>query len=155
MKRTICAVFAICLAPMALAQEVPSDEDTPLLVSSLIKQLAARSKPVRLEAARELGRLGAAAEIALPALTKIADDPDMSLDVRRVAHEALATIRADVASKGYLLMKEEKIQRDGQLRERTKRSWLEMNEIEALEWRRKQVAEWKYLESPDRKRDKK
>lgn len=60
-------------------------------VQKLIDELASANELVRLQAAKELGRMGAAAKGAIPALQKLLQDPD--LDVRGVATNAIARIQ--------------------------------------------------------------
>ncbi len=61
-------------------------------VNKLVEQLASDDAFVRLKAARSLGTLGPAAQSALPALEKLAQDPDE--DVRAVAKAAVQKIRS-------------------------------------------------------------
>ncbi len=69
------------------------DENT---VQKLIRQLQNPDVIARLSAAKELGRLGAAAAPAIPALQERTKDSDE--DVRRVAENSLRTIQAALAA---------------------------------------------------------
>lgn len=63
-------------------------------VERRISELASPDVYVRLKAAKELGKQGAAARQAIPALQKLLEDPD--LDVRRVADNAIERIQGSV-----------------------------------------------------------
>jgi len=73
---------------------VPKDDGTP--VQKLIQQLQDPDETTRLRAAKELGKLGAAAASAIPALQTATKDADE--DVRRVAANSLRTIQATLTS---------------------------------------------------------
>ncbi len=64
----------------------------PATVEQLIQQLQASDEGIRLRAAKELGKLGAAATTAIPALQNALKDSDE--DVRRVAANSLKVIQA-------------------------------------------------------------
>jgi HEAT repeat protein len=63
-------------------------------VAKFIKQLKSKDEIVRLKAAKSLGKLGADAKDAIPALTDALKDDDD--DVRSVAKAALAKIKAAI-----------------------------------------------------------
>lgn len=73
----------------------PSGGGGPVAVSPevqrLINELTSPDELVRLKAAKDLGKLGAAARGGIPALQKLAQDPDE--DVRRVAANAIERIQ--------------------------------------------------------------
>jgi len=75
--------------PNAYPNIEPKTEPTAE-VAALIKQLKDKDESVRLQAAKALGKLGAAAKNAIPALTDALKDPDE--DVRAVAQKALDAI---------------------------------------------------------------
>jgi HEAT repeat protein len=87
MKTVISCVSVLVVASASFGYRAPS-------VESLIKQLKDKDDVVRLKAAKELGKLGAAAKDAIPALTEALKDPDD--DVRSVAKNSLALIREAV-----------------------------------------------------------
>lgn len=73
----------------------PTIETTPwLFPEPLIEQLAAKDFRARAVAARSLGRMGAKAESAIPALEKLLEDEHPK--VRELAQEALDKIRASI-----------------------------------------------------------
>src|SRR5262245_42258360 len=84
------SVFPSLVAVVIIVGTVAADEKTN--VPALIKQLKDKNEIVRLKGAKTLGKLGAAAKDAVPALTEAAANDD-DADVRSVAKKALESIK--------------------------------------------------------------
>jgi hypothetical protein len=86
----VCALLvAVCTGGLFGSRVARADEAA---VQKLIEHLRDEDPFVRLKAAKALGRMGAAARSAIPALKALADDPDE--DVRMVAANAIRKIGA-------------------------------------------------------------
>jgi hypothetical protein len=70
------------------------EPDQQATVNACIQDLTNPDEAVRFKAAKTLGKLGAAAKAAIPALTKVAQE-DADEDVRRVAKESLRKIEGE------------------------------------------------------------
>jgi HEAT repeat protein len=84
-KASILAFTLFLVVPLLASADDKTEE-----VIKLVKQLRDKDEFVRLKAAKALGKLGADAKDALPALTDTLKDEDA--DVRAVAKQAIATI---------------------------------------------------------------
>jgi HEAT repeat protein len=84
-KASIVAFTLLLVVPLLASADDKTEE-----VIKLVKQLRDKDEFVRLKAAKALGKLGADAKDALPALTDALKDEDA--DVRAVAKQAVATI---------------------------------------------------------------
>jgi len=95
----VCLIVGVgmILAPNPLIGQVP-DGDRAIAVQQWIKALQHSNATERMHAAKQLAKLGAAAEEAVPALKKATEDTDT--DVRQMAAAALLRIQQATASVG-------------------------------------------------------
>lgn len=89
--------LSIGLVVLALALTQASAAAPPPEVEALMRQLADKDESIRLKAAKELGKLGAKAKDAIPALEKATKDADE--DVRGIAKKSLAAIQQAAGGK--------------------------------------------------------
>lgn len=88
MKRLV----ALCVGLAFLYGSAATTGQEKADVETLVKQLKDKDEFARLKAAKLLGKLGAEAKSALPALTELLKDED--IDVRAVARNAIEAIRS-------------------------------------------------------------